>query len=57
MIKGLFCGVSKYRFTAEEYEFCRADAISLKQVFVDTFIVDERDIKIIAENGQIEILV
>lgn len=54
MIKGLFCGVSKYRFTAEEYEFCRADAISLKQVFVDTFIVDERDIKIIAENGQIE---
>lgn len=53
MIKGLFCGVSQYR-SAHALPFCQNDVLVLKKTFTDNFIVDNDDIEIIADNGEID---
>ena len=54
MIKGLFCGISKYRCSSEELSFCKNDAIEMKNVFTHNFVVAESDIHVIGIDGAIE---
>lgn len=52
MIKGLFCGVSKYNFNSQ-LEFCNNDAKVLAKAFIDNIEVDKENIKIATETGEI----
>lgn len=53
MIKGLFCSVSEYKGN-NNLSYCKMDAQVLKAVFAETFLLDENNFQILAENGEIE---
>ncbi|WP_300382115.1 caspase family protein, partial [Clostridium sp.] len=52
MIKGLFCGVSKYNFNSE-LEYCNNDAKVLAKAFIDNIQIDKKNIKLSTETGEI----